>query len=774
MIIATVIDPVDLFTDEEEAMGRVFSCTIGVTLCAVLIFLAGFAGAVTIQDVKPGEDVIRYVHRTKKGFDQEYYKQVIGAANAFKEGDEAIGVAASDERSRENARKLLANTRISVLQEKPLFKDEVQKLIWDTIDLAQYERVKDWTLGDLKEFLLNRPEKEIKGIMYGLNSDVIGSVVKLMSNAELIQVGQKISTNLPGSQLGARGYLSARIQPNSPTDNPDDIRWQVLNGWAFGVGDQLIGTNPVDSTEENILTVENTLKDMITTFELEDTIPWCVLSHIDIQAAVEKNHPGSTALWFQSLAGTESANKTFDLTVQKMIDHAKARKGKYGLYFETGQGADFTNGHGHGFDMVVHEARKYGFARALSQYVAAAQVDGEGAWVHLNDVAGFIGPEVFKTREQLVRTCLEDIVMGKLHGLNLGLDICSTLHMPVSLDDLLWCQNQIAPANPAYLMALPTRNDPMLSYLTTQFQDHVRLREKFGYKVNDAMWDFFKQIKVIDQDGRPTEHFGDPVWVYYQYRLAKGDKRSQEEIMAEGRKQAEEVQARGVDLAIGYGENIWDLSPELDRSIHAKYEDAKVSLWTEMDDDFIQTIPNAVRITTTASDREEYIAAPGKGEILSNDAVATLERMKKGWNNDVPDVQIVISDGLNAKAIMDDGHLMPYLQELRSKLKNAGYTVNDQNVVITSGRVRAGYKCGETLFGGAEGTKPMAVIHIIGERPGSGHHAYSAYISKSKKGVWGRAGAMDHDQTKVVSGISDTGLNPKKAADTTVKILETM
>jgi ethanolamine ammonia-lyase large subunit len=88
----------------------------------------------------------------------------------------------------------------------------------------------------------------------------------------------------------------------------------------------------------------------------------------------------------------------------------------------------------------------------------------------VNDVAGFIGPEVFKSKEQLVRCCLEDTVMGKLHGLTIGLDICSTLHMDVTLDDLDWCIEQIMPANPAYLMALPTKNDPMLSYLTTAFQ----------------------------------------------------------------------------------------------------------------------------------------------------------------------------------------------------------------------------------------------------------------------------------------------------------------
>ena len=756
-------------------MAKLLRWAVGVSLCATITLVGGLAGAaVTIKDVKPGEDVLAYMERTNKKFDQELYKKLVGAANPFKEADEGTGVAADNDKSRENARKLLANTKIRVLQEKPLFVDSVQEIIWKTTDPAQYDKVKDWTLGDLKTFLLTKPEDEIKGIMYGLNSDVIGSVVKLMSNSELTQVGAKISTSLPGSKLGARGYLGARIQPNSPTDNTDDIQWQVFNGWSFAVGDQLLGTNPVDSTEDNILKVQLALKELVTAFKLEDIIPWCVLSHIDIQAAVEEKNPGSTALWFQSLAGTESANQTFDLTVEKMMNHAKARKGKYGLYFETGQGADYTNGHGHGFDIVVHESRKYGFARALKQQVAAAQVNGQGAWVHLNDVAGFIGPEVFKTREQLVRVCLEDIVMGKLHGLNLGLDICSTLHMPVTLDDLEWCQDQIAPANPAYLMALPTRNDPMLSYLTTQYQDHVRLREKFGFKVNDAMWDFFKRIKVIDANGKPTEHFGDPVWVYYQFRLAKGDTRPQQEIMAEGKKLAAEVQARDVPLAIGYGKNIWDLNPELNKKIHGLYEDAKVALWAEMTKDFISTIPNAVSIKTEATDRENYIAAPVKGETLSKEAVATLDKMKKAWGGNVPDVQIIISDGLNAKAIMKKGHLLPYLSELRSQLKAAGFSVSEQNVVVTGGRVRAGYRCGETLFGDGASDKAKIVVHLIGERPGSGQDAFSAYISKTDRGTWGKAGGMDHDKTKVVSGISVTGLDPKKGAETTVKILKTM
>jgi ethanolamine ammonia-lyase large subunit len=380
---------------------------------------------------------------------------------------------------------------------------------------------------------------------------------------------------------------------------------------------------------------------------------------------------------------------------------------------------------------------------------------------------------VFKTREQLVRCCLEDIVMGKLHGLVLGLDICSTLHMPVTLDDLEWCQDQIAPANPAYLMSLPTRNDPMLSYLTTGFQDHVRLREKFGFKVNDAMWKFFQKIGVIDAKGKPTKHFGDPAWVYYKFRQAKGDKRSFKEIYAEGKKSIANVRGRGVDMAVGYGKNIWDLEPVTNKRIHDLYDDAKVSLWAEFTPEFINSIPNAVSIKSQSHDRENYIAAPSTGEELSKAAVATLQKLSATWGGKAPDVQVVISDGLNARAIMDNGHLMPYLNELKKQCKKAGMSLSDKNIVVTGGRVRAGYKAGKVLYGKA-GSKPKAIVHIIGERPGSGHHAFSAYLVKVQPGTWAKAGAVDHDQSKVLSGISDTGLLPAEAARQTVKLLMEM
>ena len=734
--------------------------------------MSTFAGVVTILDVQKGEDVFSYVKRVKGGFDQTLYRQVIGAANPYKEGDEAIGVAAGDDASRQNARALLANTKVGDLHDNPLFVDNQQKLIWATTDAAQLKKVRGWTMGQLKEFILTSSEPEIKAMMVGLDSDSIACVTKICSNEELIVIGQKVFNPLPGRMVGARGYMGARIQPNSPTDNVDDIMWQTLDAFSYAVGDVVIGTNPVDSELDSVKNVEKVLRDVVYTFRLEDVIPWCVLSHIDIQADVEKQYPGMTALWFQSIAGVDAANKTFGISIDSMTKYAKARGiSRYGLYYETGQGADFTNGAGEGFDMVVHESRKYGFARALAQDLA--KVQPRGGYSHLNDVAGFIGPEVFKTREQLVRCCLEDIAMGKLHGLCIGLDICSTLHMTVSLSDLDWCIDQIMPANPGYLMALPTKNDPMLSYLTTAYQDHVRIRHKFGYKVDDKMWAFFKQIGVIDSNGKATEHFGDPTWVYYQYRLRKGDKRDVSRIMAEGTMRMQEVEARGVPLAVGHGKNPWDMNPELYKKTWALYDDAKVSLWAEFTPEFISTIPNAVTITTNSKDREDYVSHPPTGEELSPAAVATLEKLRDSWGGKVPDVQIVISDGLNAKAIMDEGHLEPFLNALRSELKEAGLTVDEKYIVVTSGRVRAGYAIGEVLFAKADANKPKAVLNIIGERPGSGHHNYSVYIASPKGNVWAEK-KVDHDIVKVVCGISNTALQPTTAAAQTVKILQEM
>jgi ethanolamine ammonia-lyase large subunit len=735
----------------------------------------GYASqAVSVDAAHPGEDLSTYIMRQKGTWDDRLYRQLLGAANEFKEGDAIVGVGAADEHSRIQARQLLSRTALSVVDQHPPFEDQLSELLKQTLDADLSRQLSAMTFGELKTFLLERSEAEIHRIRNGLSSDVIACVVRLMNNDELIRVGAKVFNPLPGSLIGSKGYMGARVQPNSPTDNLDDITWQVFNAFAYGVGDVLLGTNPVSSEPESVAAIEKALQDILVTFGIDDILPHCVLSHIDVQAEAERRYPRSTELWFQSIAGNDNANRTFDISVEKMSKYASERTGRFGLYFETGQGADFTNGHGHDTDMLIHESRKYGFARALSEQVrsarSAAGHDGS-PWVHVNDVAGFIGPEVFRTREQLVRCCLEDIVMGKLHGLMIGLDVCSTLHMDVSLDDLEWCIDQIMPANPGYLMALPTRIDPMLGYLTTGFQDHVRVRQKFGYSVNDGMWQFFQNLNVIDQQGDPTSHFGDPVWVYLQYRRAKSDSRTDAAIMQEGHQKIAEIRGRGVFIAEGFGDTPSQLNPKLDQQIHEIYNDARECIWQEVPDTFAGRIPSVVSLKTRSANREDYILHPVSGEHLSDESLAEIDRLRASHAGRY-DSQIVVSDGLNALAVTDEGQLEALLQPLRAELQRSGFVVAPENLLIHSGRVRAGYRTGERLFGGLPGRR--TILHVIGERPGSGHHTLSIYMTSADGSAWMVQNTVDHNITKVVSGIAFTALSPADAATDAVRILRQM
>ncbi|MCO6456740.1 MAG: ethanolamine ammonia-lyase subunit EutB [Pirellulaceae bacterium] len=726
---------------------------------------------VQVGPPQPGEDLFAYIRRVRGTFDRTLYKQILGAANEFKEGDQIVGVAAANEDSRLHARQLLEATRLSDIDEQPVHRDALFDLLRETTRGVRAAETARLTLGELKQFLLASDAAAIEALSADLSSDAIGCVVKLMTNEQLVAVGGKLYNPLPGSQIGARGYLGARIQPNSPTDNVDDIRWQVFDGWSYAVGDVLLGTNPVSSQPRSVAAIQRALQDLLATFQIEDVLPHCVLSHIDVQAEVERLDPGSTALWFQSIAGCDTANATFDISLEKLSRYAAERTGRYGLYFETGQGADFTNGHSHGFDMLLHESRKYGLARALKGQVAAALRRGGGQfepWVHLNDVAGFIGPEVFRSRTQLVRCCLEDLVMGKLHGLCIGLDVCSTLHMDLTLEDLDWCLDQVVPAGPAYLMALPTKIDPMLGYLTTGYQDHVRLRSKFGLRVNDRMWQFFQQLGVIDGEGRPTRHFGDPLWVYLQYCRRKGDDRDDDQILAEGRRQMAEVRGRGLFLAEGHGQREWDLEPGLAQDVQRIYVDARQCIWAEMPAEFVATIPAVRPLATRSANRADYILHPETGEQLRADSLqrlAELRRQQDGRYN----LQIVVSDGLNALAITDPGHLHPFLTLVRERLEQDGFRPAPQHLVVTSGRVRAGYRIGEALFGGLPGKR--AILHVIGERPGSGHHTFSIYMTAPQGNVWGQAGTVDHNITKVVSGVATTAQQPRVAAAAVARIL---
>ena len=270
--------------------------------------------------------------------------------------------------------------------------------------------------------------------------------------------------------------------------------------------------------------------------------------------------------------------------------------------------------------------------------------------------------------------------MGKLHGLMIGLDVCTTLHMDVSLDDLGWCIEQIMPANPGYLMALPTRIDPMLGYLTTGYHDHVWIRNRFGYRVNDSMWSFFQQLGIIDSEGQPTEHFGDPVWVYQQYCRRSGDSRSSDEIAAEAERALEQVRRRGVLISRGYNGEPSRLAQDLDQEIHRIYDDAKQCIWAELPDDFSVSIAPAIPVATQSADRNDYILHPASGEALHPSSVEVLRELRNRHADQYNSI-LVVSDGLNALALTSDSQAQELLKHLETEMKLSGIRVAPEQAI---------------------------------------------------------------------------------------------
>jgi ethanolamine ammonia-lyase large subunit len=177
-----------------------------------------------------------------------------------------------------------------------------------------------------------------------------------------------------------------------------------------------------------------------------------------------------------------------------------------------------------------------------------------------------------------------------------------------------------------------------------------------------------------------------------------------------------------------------------------------------------------VPVATRSRDREDYILHPPTGEMLDEPSLARVTALR-GAQRGTYNVQIVVADGLNAYALTDAGHLAPYLEELRRGLLAGGFRPAPEHVVVSSGRVRAGYRIGEVLFGALEPDVQAALVHVIGERPGNGHHTFSSYVTRLPARVWARPGIVDHNHTKVISNIADTALDPALAARQTVALL---
>ena len=89
--------------------------------------------AVSLLPGRSGEDIFKYLNRVDSRFDEVRYRKIIGAANPFKEGDASLGVSADNHAVRTTAQQLLANTRLSDLDQHPISRDRLSLLLQQTV-----------------------------------------------------------------------------------------------------------------------------------------------------------------------------------------------------------------------------------------------------------------------------------------------------------------------------------------------------------------------------------------------------------------------------------------------------------------------------------------------------------------------------------------------------------------------------------------------------------------------------------------------------------------
>jgi ethanolamine ammonia-lyase large subunit len=677
-------------------------------------------------------------------------------ANEFKEGDLLVG-GSDDARLRNDARRSLAALRLGEIVPASLHEDGVTEALERSLNQNLLGELALLTVAELKQILLGPAAAAwIRRYRKGLRSEVIAAVVKVMTNDELATVARTIFNPLAGegTTIGSPLHLGSRLQPNSPGDDDNEILLSIFEGLTYGCGDVIIGLNPASDDVEAIVHLEELLRSVVERLQLPTR--YCVLSDIVKQSRARTRV--RVEVGFQSLAGT---SKGLDGMVGLDVDGIlELTRGFDGCYFETGQGSAVTNGAAEGVDMVTLEARAYGVARHIQETT--------GAWTIINDVAGFIGPEVFRTADQLQRTCLEDVVMAKLHGLTMGLDVCATFHMGIAPDTLQEVTRRIVElAAPAYLMAVAGNSDPMLGYLTTSFREHPQLRSRSRRHITSAMRRRLVALGVMRPDGEvphPRVDGQATASLYAAYLKEGGDRRTVEALREEGAVKIDRLRARGYD--IGYGHDVKHAAgPAVRARIDAIYAHARQALYARLDTGVVRAVsPHHICVRTASRDREEYLAHPPSGESIRAEDSARIVSQIAARGTRLPQVQIVISDGLNANALNEN--LPAVLPPLRHELAAAGLHVAEVDVVIQNGRVRAGYHAGALV-------DADTVVHFIGERPGTGLDTLSAYLTYGRDAA-GRSRwspGLDHASTTAVCGIHDHGKAPSEAVEEIARLL---
>ena len=406
-------------------------------------------------------------------------KTLLAKATPPRSGDELAGIAARDAKQRIAAQMCLAEVPLTAFLTEPIIpyaEDEITRLILDGHDANAFAPLASMCVGEFRDWVLSDAANSaaLEAASPGITPEMAAAVCKIMRLQDLVAVAAKIRVVTRfRNTIGLQGRLSTRLQPNHPTDDPVGIAASIVDGLAYGSGDAVIGINPVSDNVESVAR----LLDLLDQIREQLAIPTqtCVLAHLTTQmAAIRRGAP--LDLMFQSIAGTEAANRSFGIDLA-LLEEARAqtlalRRGTLGknvMYFETGQGSALSAQAHHHIDQQTCEARAYAVARRFEPLL-------------VNTVVGFIGPEYLYDGKQILRAALEDHFCGKLLGLPMGCDVCYTNHAEADGDDMDAMLTVLGVAGVNYIMGVPGGDDIMLSYQSSSFHDALYLRRTLNLR----------------------------------------------------------------------------------------------------------------------------------------------------------------------------------------------------------------------------------------------------------------------------------------------------
>lgn len=404
-------------------------------------------------------------------------KTLLAKATPLRSGDQLAGLCAGNGEERVAAQFALADLPLSVFLNEavvPYESDEVTRLIVDTHDKAAFAPVSHLTVGGLRDWLLSDEATTpvLSALAPGLTPEMAAAVAKISRLQDLMVMAAKCSVVTRfRNTIGLPGRLSVRLQPNHPTDDARGIAASILDGLLLGSGDAVIGINPATDSPERAHALLSMLDEIRT--KLDIPTQSCVLAHVT--TTLELIGKGSPVdLVFQSVAGTQAANKSFGIDISLLREARDAalslKRGTVGdnvMYFETGQGSALSANAHHGVDQQTIEARAYAVARAFKPLL-------------VNTVVGFIGPEYLYDGKQITRAGLEDHFCGKLLGLPMGVDVCYTNHAEADQDDADALLALLVSAGVNFVMGVPGADDIMLGYQSTSFHDALAMRDLYG------------------------------------------------------------------------------------------------------------------------------------------------------------------------------------------------------------------------------------------------------------------------------------------------------